>query len=77
MVNLVGVLLRFCRPFVVGYLEGGGAAGGKFGDLFERHLDPGYYRAQGQRLGQLAGAACLGGEGTACQGAEGSVGGGT
>ena len=68
LVNLVAVLLRFCRPFMVGYLEGviaqkgGTAGGGKFGDLFVRHLDPGYYGSHRERLGDLRGANRLGGE---------------
>ena len=69
LVNLVAVLLRFCRPFMVGYLldgvvaqKGSAAGGGKFGDLFVRHLDPGYYGAHRERLGDLRGANRLGGE---------------
>ena len=62
MSNLVGILLRFCRPFVSGYLESGRAPGGKFSDLFIRHLDPSYFATQGQRLGDLRGVNYLGGK---------------
>ncbi len=59
MVNLSGVMLRFCRPFVSGYLEGGPA--GKFGDLFQKHLDPEYFAGQAARLGDLSKATVLAG----------------
>jgi ubiquitin-protein ligase len=55
--SLTSVALRFCRPFVRGYLSlsgggagmGGGDAAGeaaarqRWGDLFSRHLSPDYY----------------------------------
>jgi hypothetical protein len=61
MINLLGILMRFARPFVVGYLEGG--ASGKFADLVEKHLEPSYLTEHSYRLGGMpAGLTSLAGE---------------
>ena len=50
MINVSAVCLRFCRPFVEGFL----AREPKHIDLFTKHINPQYYTLQAHRLGDLS-----------------------
>lgn len=56
--SLVAVALRFCRPFVSGFLEGQP----KFRDVLTKHLSPDYYTRAAHRLPGLEKEATLAGE---------------
>jgi hypothetical protein len=58
MVNLTAAALRFCRPFVTGYLD---PTDTKFRDLFDRHLSPSYYAACSHRTGDMSAVNSLAG----------------
>ena len=59
MINVSAVCLRFCRPFVEGFL----AREPKHIDLFTKHINPQYYTLQAHRLGDLSATNTLAGSG--------------